>query len=78
MSDYEKLNQKIAAQKAVRRKDALRRLAYMLAIVLVVLGSFVCLNHIGFISDLFMVILIAITVCVGSFNAGRIWNSFKR
>lgn len=78
MSDYEMLNQKIAAKKAVRRKDTLRRLAFLLVIVLVVVLAFVGLNYIGFISDLFMVILIAITVCTGAFNAGRIWNSFMR
>ena len=78
MSDYEMLNQKVAAQKAVRRKDALRRLAYLLAVVLAVVLVFVGLEYIGFISSLFMVILISITVCVGSFNAGRIWTGFKR
>ena len=78
MSDYEMLNQKVAAQKAVRRRDALRRLAYLLAVVLAVVLVFVGLEYIGFISSLFMVILISITVCVGSFNAGRIWTGFKR
>lgn len=78
MSDYEILNQKVAAQKAVRRRDALRRLAYLLAVVLAVVLVFVGLEYIGFISSLFMVILISITVCVGSFNAGRIWTGFKR
>ena len=78
MSDYEMLNQKVAAQKAVRRRDALRRLAYLLAVVLAVVLVFVGLEYIGFISSLFMVILISITVCVGSFNAGRIWTGYKR
>lgn len=78
MSDYEMMNQRIAAQKAARRKDALRRLAFTLAIVLVVMLAFVGLEYIGFISELFMVILIAITLCTGAFNAGRIWNGYKR
>ena len=78
MSDYEMLNQKVAEQKAIRRKDTLRRLACLLAIVLAVLLAFVGLEYIGFISELFMAILIAGTICVGSFNAGRIWSGFKR
>ena len=78
MSDYEMLNQRIAAQEAARRKDALRRLSFMLAIVLAVVLAFVGLAYIGFISDLFMVILITITICTGSFHSGRIWNSYKR
>lgn len=78
MSDYEILNQKVTVQKAVRRKATLKRLACMLATVLVVVLAFVGLEYIGFISDLFMVILIAITMCTGSFQAGRIWNGFKR
>ena len=78
MSDYEMLNQKIAAQKAARRKDALRRLAFLFSIVLVAVLVCVGLEYIGFISKLFMVILVAITVCTGAFNAGRIWNGFKR
>lgn len=78
MSDFEKINQKIAAQKAVMRKETIKGLAKLLAIVLVVVLAFVGLEYIGFISDLFMVILIAITVCAGAFNAGRIWTGFKR
>lgn len=78
MSDYEMLNQKIAAQKAVRRKDTLKRLACLLAIVLAVVLVFVGLEYIGFISSLFMAILVSVTVCVGAFNAGRIWNGYKR
>ena len=78
MSDFERINQKIAVQKAAMRQETIKRLAKLLAIVLVVVLVFVGLEYIGFISDLFMVILIAITVCAGAFNAGRIWNGFKR
>ena len=78
MSDYEMLNQRVAAKKAARRTDMLRRLAFMLAVVLVVVLVFVGLECIGFISEIFAVILINITVCVGAFNAGRIWNSYHR
>ena len=78
MSEFEKINQKIAVQKAAMRKETIKRLTKLLAIVLVVVLFFVGLEYIGFISELFMVILISITVCTGSFNAGRLWNGFKR
>lgn len=75
--NYEMVNQKIAAQKAVWRKDALRRLAFTLAIVLAVALAFFCLEYVGFISEAFLVILIAITICVGSFKAGYICRDIK-
>ena len=78
MSDYEMLNQRVATKKAARRKDMLRRLTFMLSIALAVVLSILGLEYIGFISDLFMALLIAITVCTGSFHAGRIWNSYRR
>ena len=78
MSDYEMINQRVAAQKAARRKDALRRLSFLFALVLATVLAFVGLEYIGFISELFMMILVSITVCAGSFNAGRIWTGFKR
>jgi 1,4-dihydroxy-2-naphthoate octaprenyltransferase len=78
MSDYEMMNRRVAERKAARRKDTLRRLAFSLAIVLVVVLAFVGLECIGFISDLFMAILISIAVYTGAFHAGRIWNGFKR
>ena len=78
MSDYEMLNQRVAAKKEVRRKETIKRLIVMLAVVLAVVLAFVGLEYIGFISELFMVILVAVTICVGSFNAGRIWTGFKQ
>lgn len=78
MSDYEMNNQKIAVKKAAMRKETIKSLVTLLAIVLVVVLAFVGLEYIGFISELFMVILIAITVCTGAFNAGRIWSCYKR
>ena len=78
MSDYEMLNQKIAAQKAVRRRDALRRTAYLLGIVLAAVLVFVGLEYIGFISKLFMVILVGVASLLGAFKAGCIWNYFIR
>ena len=78
MSDFEKLNQKIAVQKAVRRRDSLRRLAYLLGIVLATVLAFVGLEYIGFVSKLFMVILVSGASLVGAFHAGRIWSGYKR
>ena len=78
MSDYEMINRRTAENRRVRRKDTLRRLVFLLAIVLVVALAFIGLEYIGFINDLFMVILVFATVFVGAFNAGRIWNGFKR
>lgn len=78
MSDFEKINQKIEVKKVAMRKETIKGLIKLLAIVSVVVLVFVGLEYIGFISDLFMVILIAITFCAGSFNAGRIWNGYKR
>ena len=78
MSDYEKLNQRAAAQKAVRRKEALKKLLLLLVIIAAVLMVFWGLEYIGFISDLFFVILVSIAVCVGFFQAGRIWESYRR
>ena len=77
MSEYEKLNQRASAQKVVRRKEALRKLCLLLVIVATVLLAFWGLEHIGFISDLFFVILVLIAVCVGFFNAGRLWEIGK-
>ena len=78
MSDYEMLNQKIAAQKAARRNETLKRLTYLLGVVFVVVMAFLGLECIGFISELFMVILVSGALLVGAFNAGRIWTGFKR
>ena len=78
MSEFEKINQKIAAQKAARRKETIKELVRLLAKVLWVVLVFVVLAHIGFISELFMVLLVSATVCTGAFNAGRIWSCYKR
>lgn len=77
MSEYEALLMRNAQQKAIRRKDALKRLAIALAVVCAALLSIIGLNHIGFISDLFMAILALITICTGSFKAGYIWRDIR-
>lgn len=78
MSDYEMLNQRGSVQRAVRRKETARKLGQLLMIVSAVLLAFRGLRWIGFISDMFFVILVFLAVCVASFYAGRIWNEFKR
>ena len=78
MSDYEIHRRKSAAQKATRRKDALKSMVYLLGILLALCLAIVGLEYIGFISKLFMVILVSGALLVGTFNAGRIWSSFIR
>ena len=78
MSDYEKLNQRVSAQKVVRRKETFTKLGLLLMIIATVLLMFWGLEHIGFISDMFFVILVSITVCTGSFHAGRIFEGYRR
>lgn len=78
MSEFEMQNQRAAAQKAARKRDALRRTVYLLGIVLAVMLVLAGLAYIGFISKLFMAILMGGTALVAAFNAGRIWSSFMR
>ena len=77
MSDYEKLNQRAAAQKAVRRKEAYKKLCVLFVIIAAVLSVFWGLEYIGFINDLFFMILVFITIFIGSFHAGRLWEISK-
>lgn len=51
MSDYEAMMIRNAKQRALRRKDALKRLAVQLALVIAALLAIIGLDHIGFISD---------------------------
>ena len=78
MSDYEIINQRVAAKQAERRKVAVKGLIRLLIIMLIVVLSFLGLEYIGFISELFMTILISIAVCAGAFRAGCIWCSFPK
>ena len=77
MSDYEAMMIRNAQKKVERRKDALRRLVCTLAVILAVILAFVGLEWIGFISRVFMVILLAATICVGAFKAGYIWRDVR-
>lgn len=77
MSDYEAMMIRNKQKQVERRKDALRRLAFTLAVVLAVILAIVGLEWIGFISRAFMVILLAATICVGAFKAGYIWRDVR-
>lgn len=77
MSEYEAMMVRKAEQRAIRRRAALKRLALTLAAVLAVILALVGLEWIGFISRVFMVILLAVTMCVGSFKAGNIWRDVR-
>lgn len=78
MSDYEMLNQKVAAQRAIRRKEALKKLCFLLMIIASALLLIRGLEYIKFISFQFFVILFFITVCTGSFYAGRILEGYRK
>lgn len=77
MSDYEKINRKVAEHKIALRKEAFQRLIYLLAMVLTVAAIFVGLYCISFINKPFMVILISLAVCIGAFKAGWICRDIK-
>lgn len=77
MSDYEKINANVKAQVATRRKEAIKKIIFVLVAVLSALCGFAILQGIGFISITFAVILVAIAVCVGAFKTGYIWHDIK-
>ena len=78
MSDYEKINAKIQTNMDTKRKEIVMATNILLAKVLVAIAIFWGLKVITFISATFMFLLISITICVGSFSAGRIWSGFHR
>lgn len=78
MSEFEMLNQKTKAWKAAMRKETVKAIVRLFFIVLAVALAFIGLYLIGFISLLFMVILISIAVCTGAFHAGRISIGYKK
>ena len=78
MSEFENLNQKTKANKAAMRKETVKAIVRLSFIVLAVVLAFAGLYLIGFISLLFMVILISIAVCTGAFYAGRISIGYKK
>lgn len=77
MSDYEKINMKAREQKVWWQRAAFTQLIWLLGKVVAALLVFLGLAFIKFISTTFMMILIAFTVCAGSFKAGYIWRDIK-
>lgn len=77
MSDYENINARVKIQRECWRKEAFKRLALLLAKVMLAVLVFVGLQYIGFINLIFMVILISLAVCIGAFKAGWISRDIK-
>jgi hypothetical protein len=77
MSDYEKINVRVNEQVLARRREAIKRIISVLAGVLVYICAFIFLKAIGFISALFMGILVAGTICKGAFKVGFIFRDIK-
>jgi hypothetical protein len=77
MSEYEKINARSKEQVVRMRREAFKRIALLMAKVLAALGAIIGLEAIDFISVIFMVILMVITVCIGAFNTGWICRDIK-
>ena len=77
MSEYEKINTSVKCQMVARRREATKRIVILLVKALLALVAFIGLEAIGFISTTFMVILMAIAICSGAFNAGWICRDIK-
>jgi uncharacterized membrane protein YheB (UPF0754 family) len=77
MSDYERINANVKTNVADRRHEAIKRIVVELFKVLLALGAIIGLKAIGFISESFMVILMAVAVCVGTFKTGYISRDIK-
>lgn len=72
MSDYEKINANVKTNVSDRRNKAIKRIVTVLLKVLLTMGAIVGLKAIGFISGTFMVILMAVAICGGTFKIGYI------
>ena len=77
MCNYEKINENVKAQITARRHEAIKRIVVVILKVLLALGAIVGLKAIGFINGTFMVILMAVAVCVGAFKTGYISRDIK-
>lgn len=77
MSDYEKINASVKTNVADRRHQATKQIIAVLFKVLLALGAVIGLKAIGFINGTFMVILMAVAICVGTFKAGYISRDIK-
>ena len=77
MSNYEKFNATVKSNVIERRNEAIKQIIAVLLKVLLALGALIGLKVIGFISGTFMVILMAVAICVGTFKAGYISRDIK-
>jgi len=81
MSDYEFFNQKVDERKAAAINNHNRKTLLMLirifvpAVIALVLLAI--LEKVGFINNVFSMILMVITACYGSFKVGRVWYRIK-
>lgn len=77
MSEFEKLNEKSAKRFSARQKVGIKRIALELLKLLVWMVAFCALLHIGFISEVFCVILAEVIMCCAAFNIGCIWRDIR-
>lgn len=81
MPSYEFFNHKIDERNAAvintNRKTSIMLLLRILIPVALALLLFAVLEGIGFISNVFCMILTVIVVAYGSFNVGRVWYRIK-
>ena len=81
MSEYEFFNQKVDERKAAAINNHNRKTLLMLirifvpAVIALVLLAI--LEKVGFINNVFSMILMVITACYGSFKVGRVWYRIK-
>ena len=81
MSEYEFFNQKVDERKAAvinaKNKQTPLVLLRILIPVVVALVLFAVLENVGYINNIFSMILMVLTACYGSFKVGRIWYKIK-
>jgi uncharacterized membrane protein len=81
MSEYEFFNQKVEERQAAALKSQAKQtplvLLRILIPVVIALVLIAALQMVGFVSVVFSAILAVITLCYGSFKAGRIWHKIK-
>ena len=64
-------------KKAKVKKYAIVRLVITLLSVLASIGIIICLKQIGWINDIFSVVLVCLAGAVAMFRAGYLWHEIK-
>ena len=81
MAEYEFFNQKVDERKAAvinaQNKQTPLVLIRIFVPVVIALVLLAVLEKVGFINNVFCMILMVITACYGSFKVGRIWHKIK-